>query len=181
MIRQRFKALEMLLQILFFLQQTTQVFTVAAEQSIAVFGPGKKRRIVEQMNTDAGRTANHLAGPFRRIFRDDDRQFRVTIQNLVKIIESFDSRKTVLGIFAEKRHEAAVPDPDIGVAESFVHIRGLRHAGQIDDMVVRQFPGFPIKLNEFRMGIANRDRNPGTPFRGRIEILFHDGKYPIIS
>ena len=60
------------------------------------------------------------------------------------LFERLDAGEFAGAILAVERHEAGVPDPDLGFAECLVHIRILRHSRNILDMFIDQFPGLVI-------------------------------------
>ena len=159
-LRQIFQSPEMLLQILLVQQQIPYMIPVAAEQSIAVFRPCEKRRIVKNMDPHLRIFADHFSGPRGRVFRNDPGKRFIPVQNIIEIMQGLHSGKTGLRIFAEQRHETGVPDPDVGIAKRLVHVRSLRHSGQIDQMIVRQLPCFPVQPVQFRLLVINRNRNP---------------------
>ena len=172
-LRQILQSTEMSLQILFLQQKLPYMLPIAAEQCIAVFGPGKKRRIVKNMDPHLRLPADHFSGPRGRIFRYDPGKRFTAVQDIVEVVQGFHSGKTGLRVFTEQRHEAGVPNPDIGIAERLVHVRRLRHSGQVDQVIVRQFPGFPIQSVQFRLPVVNGNRNPRPPLLVRRKQLAH--------
>ena len=167
----------MFLQILFFEQQFPDMRRIAGKQSVFIFRPGEQRRIVGNMNLNSAAVAGFVPGPFRNILIRDFRQSSVVIQHMIKILQGAAAGKKLLrSKFAEQRHETGIPDPDIGIAESLIHIRILRHTGNMPDMIVSQFPGSPVKFGKFRMFITNRLRQTVPDFSKRLFHIFCTSK-----
>ena len=87
------------------------------------------------------RNARNGARPIGLAFsRNDRRQPFAIVENLVEIPQAFDSREYFARVFAEQRHKAGVPDPNLRIAERFVHIGRLRHSGDLPDVVEGELP-----------------------------------------
>ena len=149
------------------------MFCVTAHQSVFIFRPCKKRRIVRYMKLNVKRLAGYRACPVWFVFgRDDRRQSCPVIQNGIKISKAFNSGKDFPCVFAEQRHKASVPYPYLCVAERLIHIRILRHSRNAFYMLKSELPCLIVQFNILWMLLANGYRNILFPIR-RSKVFPH--------
>ena len=164
---QGFEKVKMFLQILFIQQQIFQVFFIPVKEGIFILCPGKKRRIICNMDTELD--------AFRLFRMRKPWQSHPVVQHLIKVLQRLHARKNILAVLAEKSHKTSVPDPDVIRQCPFIHIGRKRQARQLFDMVVGQFPRFVVKRNKVFTAIANGTGDKVFPLfpRRKIFCFFH--------
>jgi hypothetical protein len=76
---------------------------------------------------------------------------------------------------AKKRHKASIPNPNLRVAKTFIHIGALRHFFNAFHVLACKLPGFKIKALIFGKLFANGYGDIFFPFRS-VEIFIHNRK-----
>ena len=127
----------MLLQVLLLVNQPLYMFHIAAHQIIFPFHPGQQVGVVGEPNGLGG--------------------ICVVIKGHVNVIQIGHAGEIVLCcVPVEKGHEAGIPNPNDIVIAHLVHIRAVRYAGILHNVVVSHFPSLPIQLDVTGVLVKNR-------------------------